>query len=86
MVTILGGSWKLQVPDGDHFKGSVESGTVWFARNLTEDLGCRPGVTKVSAMFLFDADEQSSQADACLDDRHGLHPPPIWGTISTPQP
>ena len=74
------------MPDGDYFTGSVESGTVRFARSLAEDLGCGLGVTKVSAMFLFDADAQSSQADACLDDRHGLHPPPIWGTISTPQP
>jgi hypothetical protein len=85
-VTILGGSWELQVPDGDYFTGSVESGTVRFARSLREDLGCGPGVTKVSAMFLFDADAQSSHTKACLDDRHGLHPPPIWGTISTPQP
>jgi hypothetical protein len=85
-VTILGGSWELQVPDGDYFTGSVESGTVRFARGLAEDLGCGPGVTKVSAMFLFDADAQSSHTKACLDDRHGLHPPPIWGTISTPQP
>jgi hypothetical protein len=86
MVTILGGRWQLQLPDGDHFTGSVESGTVWFASTLAKDLGCGPGVTQVSATLLFDADEQTSDAKACLDDRHGLHPPPIWGTISTPQP
>jgi hypothetical protein len=86
-VTILGGSWELQVPDGDYFTGSVESGTVRFARSLAEDLGCGPGVTKVSAMFLFDADAQSSHTKACLDDRHDLLTrPPIWGRIGTPQP
>jgi hypothetical protein len=86
MVTILpGGSWELQLPDDAPFKGSVESGTVRFARSLAEDLGCGPGVTKVSAMFLFDADGQSSHAKACLDDRHGLRPPPIWGRIGKPQ-
>lgn len=33
-VTILGGSWELQLPDGDHFTGSVQSGTVRFPQNL----------------------------------------------------
>lgn len=65
VVTILpGGSWKLQLPDGAHFTGSVDSGTVRFARSLAEDLGCGPGVTKVSAILLFDADGQSSHAKA----------------------
>jgi hypothetical protein len=91
-VTILpGGSWELQLSDGDHFTGSVQSGTVRFPQNLDEDLGCGPGVTKVSATFLFDADEhgqqqpKSSDATACLDDLHDWHPPPIWGTIGKPQ-
>jgi hypothetical protein len=84
-VTILGGSWELQLPDGAHFTGSVESGTVRFPRSLAEDLGCGPGVTKVSAIFLFDADAQSSHTKACLDDRHDLPTrPPIWGRIGTP--
>jgi hypothetical protein len=86
-VTILGGSWELQLPDGAYFTGSVESGTVRFARSLAEDLGCGPGVTKVSAMFLFDPDAQNSHAKACLDDLHDLPTrPPIWGRIGTPQP
>jgi hypothetical protein len=86
-VTILGGSWELQLPDGTHFTGSVESGTVRFPRSVAEDLGCGPGVTKVSAMLLFDADAQSSQTKACLNDLHDLPTrPPIWGRIGTPQP
>jgi hypothetical protein len=88
MVTILRGRWALQLPDDDDpFTGTVESGTVWFPRSLSEDLGCGPGVTKVSAIFVFDGDEQSSQTKACLDDLHKLSTrPPIWGRIGTPHP
>jgi hypothetical protein len=87
-VTILGGRWELQLPNGAHFTGSVESGTVRFPRSLAEDLGCGPGVTKVSAMLRFDADGYSSQTKACLDDLHDSPDPdpPIWGRIGTPQP
>jgi hypothetical protein len=93
MVTIVGGSWALQLPDdpdGDSFGGTVESGTVWFPRSLSEDLGCGPGVTKVSAMFVFDGDAQSSQTKACLDDLHAVPTGEpghrIWGRIYPPQP
>jgi hypothetical protein len=79
-VTILGGSFKLKLPDGDHFKGSIESGTVQFPLSLEEDLGCGPGITTVSAILLFDSGEDGD-AEACLDDLRGLDPIPIWGTI-----
>jgi len=93
-VTILDGSWELQLPDGSRFSGSVESGIVQFPPgfSLEEDIGCGPGVTKVSAILL-DADEDDDKdkkdkgrlAEACLDDLRGLDPDPIWGTISKPK-
>jgi hypothetical protein len=86
-VTIVDGSWELQFPDGSRFLGSVEIGIVRFPPGFSseEDIGCGPGVTKVSAILL-DADEDNDKdkarrTKACLDDLRGLDPIPIWGAI-----
>ena len=90
-VTILDGSWELRFPDGNHSSGSVEFGIVRFPPGFSveEDIGCGPGVTKVSA-FLLDADDDSDKdkarrTRACLDDIRGLNPIPIWGTLGKPK-
>lgn len=84
-ATVLTGVWFLRTPNpnGYSYSGRVTGGTVTWPSTLAgagADIGCGDGVATVTASLSGGANSFGS----CLDDTHGLIPPPIWGTISFP--
>lgn len=83
-VTVIGGTWFLEGADGTTQTGNILSGSVSWPATLHANIGCRPGIAKLTvAISLLNSNQQAGVINGCLDDTHldKVFPPKIWGTL-----